>query len=153
MAKKSFKMCIVCVPSFGGIKRIGYCLELLPLQFDGARVATRRLLTETIEQSSVDYSNFPETSKWLRRLIQKKEHCDNYFITGFARSKHSTARSTQLAGRCSPQCARYSRHSRTIVPRLARASYCAANAPLRNAASCVVPRRARHLVENAARRG
>jgi len=101
VAKKSFKMCIVCVPSFGGIKRIGYCLELLPLQFDGARVATRRLLTETIEQSSVDYSNFPETSKWLRRLIQKKEHCDNYFITGFARSKHSTARSTQLAGRWS----------------------------------------------------
>jgi hypothetical protein len=44
------------------------CLELLPPQFDAARVAISRLLIETIGQSG-DHSSLSERSKWCCRQI------------------------------------------------------------------------------------
>ncbi|KAJ1262547.1 hypothetical protein BS78_09G116800 [Paspalum vaginatum] len=45
------------------------CLEILPNQFDAARAAVRRLLTETIGQNA-DHSNLSEPSIWCCRRIQ-----------------------------------------------------------------------------------
>ncbi|OEL14510.1 hypothetical protein BAE44_0024471 [Dichanthelium oligosanthes] len=79
MWQKSFKMCVVFrLSEASNILAIAMsCLELiLPLQlFDAARIAIRKLLTETIGQSD-DRSNLSERSIWCCRRIQSYHRND-----------------------------------------------------------------------------
>ncbi|OQU78192.1 hypothetical protein SORBI_3009G174866 [Sorghum bicolor] len=64
------------------------CLELLPPQFDAAGVATSRLLTETIGQSSGDRSSLSERSKWCCRKIQSYHRNDCESSSSMGDDKH-----------------------------------------------------------------
>lgn len=77
MWQNGFKMCVLFhLSEASDVLAIAMsCLELLPPQFDAARVAISRLLTETIG-TSADHSNLPERSKWCCRRIQSYHRRD-----------------------------------------------------------------------------
>ena len=77
MWQRGFKMCVLLrLSEASDILAIAMsCLELLPPQFDAARVAISGLLTETIGQSG-DYSNLSESSEWCCRQIERYHRND-----------------------------------------------------------------------------
>jgi hypothetical protein len=83
MWQKGFKMCVLFrLSEASDILAIALsCLELLPPQFDAARVAIGGLLTETIGQSG-DHSSLSKISKWCCRQIESYHRNDCESSTG-----------------------------------------------------------------------